>query len=314
MAKKKKSKGSKSRKTGVKTKAKKSASKKRGGRSAPKSRSGSSTKKKKAKKQVKKTAKKTKKKAKKAAKKTARKATKKSAKRGAKKSAKKTKKKAAKKKAVKKKAAKKKAAKKKTAKKKTTKRAPAKPAGRGAAKKKKTPAEVKKETRSAPEKVGIAPRTKKQHLPDVDRPTGMYGGVVLSDSPKPFPRSSPYSDGELKALKEALLNERARLRKELASLEDMTMGSVNGDKEPTGYSTHIAENASDMQATEAFLGVRSLEEERLEQVEEALQRVQERKRYGLCVACGNKIGIERLIAKPHAHLCMDCRRRYEKKR
>ncbi|MCH8332881.1 TraR/DksA family transcriptional regulator [Candidatus Sumerlaeota bacterium] len=273
---------------------------------------------------MKKTAKKTKKKAKKAAKKTARKDTKKSAKRGAKKSAKKTKKKAAKKKAAKKKATKKKvtkkkavkkkAANKKTAKKKATKRAPAKPAGRGAAKKKKTPAEVKKETRSAPGKAEIAPRTKKQHLPDVDRPTGMYGGVVLSDSPKPFPRSSPYSDGELKALKEALLNERARLRKELASLEDMTMGSVNGDKEPTGYSTHIAENASDMQATEAFLGVRSLEEERLEQVEEALQRVQERKRYGLCVACGNKIGIERLIAKPHAHLCMDCRRRYEKKR
>jgi DnaK suppressor protein len=45
----------------------------------------------------------------------------------------------------------------------------------------------------------------------------------------------------------------------------------------------------------------------------ALNRLEERPaQYGLCLACGNKIGAQRLQARPHAHLCMDCRQRYER--
>jgi DnaK suppressor protein len=172
-----------------------------------------------------------------------------------------------------------------------------------------------KTNKKAPAKP-TAEQPKKRHIPDINRPTGMYGGVVLSENPKPFPRSSPYSRQELASLKEALLSERGRLRRELATMESMTMGGDGhgGSKESPGFPTHIAEYAAEMQATETILGVRTLEEERLEQVEEALARIEEKKRYGLCLACGEKIGIERLIAKPHAHLCMDCRRRYEKRR
>lgn len=159
---------------------------------------------------------------------------------------------------------------------------------------------------------GGAPR--KQYIPDIERPTGMYGGIMLSDSPKPFPKTSPYSKSELKLLKESLVGEHSRLRRELASLEEMAMGGRDRAEDSTRFPSESSEYSAEMQAAETIMGVRTLEEERLAQVTEALERIDARRNYGLCLACGNKIGIERLIAKPHAHLCMDCRRRYERKR
>lgn len=159
---------------------------------------------------------------------------------------------------------------------------------------------------------GGAPR--KQYIPDIDRPTGMYGGIMLSSSPKPFPKASPYSKSELKLLKDALVGEHTRLRRELASLEEMAMGGRDRAEDSTRFPSESSEYSAEMQAAETIMGVRTLEEERLAQVTEALERIDARRNYGLCLACGNKIGIERLIAKPHAHLCMDCRRIYERKR
>lgn len=191
-------------------------------------------------------------------------------------------------------------------------RKPAKAAAKGkkAAAPSKSPSKSAKKAPAAPAKP-TAPV--KQYVPDVERPTGMYGGVVVALDIKPFPKTSPYSKQELETLKKALLQERELLRRELASMDGSGMGSVDGEKE-SGFSTHDAEYASDIQATETLLGVRSLEEERLNEVEQALQRIDTKNNYGLCLACGNKIGIQRLIAKPHAHLCMDCRLVFERKR
>lgn len=138
--------------------------------------------------------------------------------------------------------------------------------------------------------------------------------MLLCEDPKPFPKKSPYTKEELAELKKALLHERDRLRRELTTMEGMTMGTAEGELESPGFPTHIAEYASHIQATETILGVRSLEEERLDQVEVALQRLEKKTTYGLCLACGDKIGIDRLIAQPHAHLCMNCRRLYERNR
>lgn len=156
-------------------------------------------------------------------------------------------------------------------------------------------------------------KAKKIYIPDISRPTGSYGGVQLSDDPKPFPKKSPYGSKELDSLRKALQAESYRLRQELYNLESMATGG-DGGHESHGHSLHIAEHASDLQSTETNIAMRALDEERLAQVDEALMRIKERQHYGLCVACGEKIGIKRLIAKPHAHLCMDCRTRYERNR
>ncbi len=155
---------------------------------------------------------------------------------------------------------------------------------------------------------------KKVYIPDVNRPMGMYGGVTLCSNPTPFPKKSPYSPKELSQLKQALLTERNHLRHELAQLEGSPFSGAERTNESSGHSVHIAEHASDMQSTETNLAVRALDEERLAQVQEALLKMSSRQYYGLCIACGDKIGIQRLTAKPHAHLCMDCQRKYERER
>lgn len=144
------------------------------------------------------------------------------------------------------------------------------------------------------------------------QPTGMYNGIVVTHEIKSFPAKTPYSQQELDELRETLIEEREKLLAQLASLHGVSMEALVSAKEGSNYSIHIAEHASDLQTAEANMGVRGIEEERLEQVESALDRIENNQRhYGLCMACGNKIGIQRLKAVPHAHLCMPCRKRYE---
>lgn len=47
-------------------------------------------------------------------------------------------------------------------------------------------------------------------------------------------------------------------------------------------------------------------------IEEALLRIKEGT-YGLCLDCGNAIGIKRLEARPTAELCIECKEQSEKK-
>ena len=152
-------------------------------------------------------------------------------------------------------------------------------------------------------------------IPQIERATGMYSGVLLCEPQdiKPFPSKTPYSSKELAELRKTLMEERARLIDELDSIHRHSMEALDLAKEHPGYSMHMAEHATDLQTAEANLGVRTIEEERLMAVEAALERIDNNvNHYGLCVACGNKIGIQRLKARPHAHLCMDCRQRYER--
>jgi RNA polymerase-binding transcription factor DksA len=148
---------------------------------------------------------------------------------------------------------------------------------------------------------------------EFDRPSGSYNGILLCEDVKPYPKKSPYSDKELEKLREALTAEREQLRRELVSLEGVGREALDLSREHPGYSVHMAEHATDLQTAEANMGLHRVELERLQAVEGALERLEKiPARYGLCLACGNKIGIQRLAARPHAHLCMDCQTRYER--
>jgi RNA polymerase-binding transcription factor DksA len=166
-----------------------------------------------------------------------------------------------------------------------------------------------KATRSKPP----APATPlAQKLPEIGQPTGSYSGIFLTNNVKPFPKKTPYGRKELMTLRETLTHEHEQLLRELTSLDNTSREVMDLSKEHPGYSLHMAEHATDLQTAEASLGVRSIVHERLEQVDTALRRLQENPaHYGLCLACGSKIGIQRLLARPHAHLCMNCRQRYE---
>lgn len=195
------------------------------------------------------------------------------------------------------------------------KKAAAKPAAKTAAKSRATASaasqtdrrEVERNVTPPPEAAAAPP------LPEVLQPTGSYNGIQLSDNVKPFPKKSPYNKKELDSLMETLSRERDQLVRELASLESTSREVMDLSKEHPGYSLHLAEHATDLQTAEASIGVRTIISERLEQVDTALRRLRENpNHFGLCLACGAKIGIQRLLARPHAHLCMDCRTRYER--
>ena len=83
---------------------------------------------------------------------------------------------------------------------------------------------------------------------------------------------------------------------------------ANGDL--SGYSIHLADYASDNQEVEKLLDLRSLEEERLSEINEAFEKLDNGK-YGICEHCECDITIERLFAKPTAKFCVKCREALE---
>lgn len=140
---------------------------------------------------------------------------------------------------------------------------------------------------------------------------GMYGGIQVCEHPKPFPKRTPYTDREIKFLHDILVEERARMRDLIRSIDEMTLRRPNDEVDST-VPTHIAENATDNQQTETTLLLRRDAQNSLMQVEAALERL-ESGLYGVCMACGSKVGMDRLKAKPEAHLCMTCQKTYSEK-
>lgn len=61
---------------------------------------------------------------------------------------------------------------------------------------------------------------------------------------------------------------------------------------------------------ELDLALRSRVEDRIEELEEALERLDEGT-YGICSHCGRPIDLERLEALPQTDLCIDCARGLE---
>uniref|UniRef100_A0A7C4NT44 RNA polymerase-binding protein DksA n=1 Tax=Thermodesulfobacterium geofontis TaxID=1295609 RepID=A0A7C4NT44_9BACT len=59
------------------------------------------------------------------------------------------------------------------------------------------------------------------------------------------------------------------------------------------------------------LRLRDREQKLLKKIEKALRKIEEGT-YGICEACGTEIDEKRLIARPEATLCIDCKRAQER--
>ena len=105
--------------------------------------------------------------------------------------------------------------------------------------------------------------------------------------------------------RDALLTERARIEAALENLRNENPGSV---EEETGEETsdqHLADTATAMHDRELDYGLTENEEELLQSIDDALQRIED-STYGVCTNCGKPIGEERLEALPWTNLCIDC--------
>ena len=101
----------------------------------------------------------------------------------------------------------------------------------------------------------------------------------------------------------------SRQREELLGNAKRTLsGDIHLD--PDDFPDEIDTASSEINL--AFTGrVRERERGLLKKVNEALERIEDGE-YGECESCGEAIGVKRLLARPVAELCIDCKSEQEK--
>ena len=110
---------------------------------------------------------------------------------------------------------------------------------------------------------------------------------------------------DLEKLKTLLIQQRDEL---LGNAKRTLAGDIHLD--PDDFPDEIDTASSEINL--AFMGrVRERENGLLKKILEALARIEEGD-YGECASCGEDIGIKRLMARPVAELCIDCKSEQEK--
>lgn len=118
---------------------------------------------------------------------------------------------------------------------------------------------------------------------------------------------------QLSHLEKRLLEERARVVKELGNYDEQFSGTLqSSDGDLSSYSFHMADQGTDAMEREKQFLFASKEGRYLWHVNEALRRLyQTPESFGKCQECGEPIGFERLDALPHARLCIKCKAKEE---
>ena len=120
---------------------------------------------------------------------------------------------------------------------------------------------------------------------------------------------------ELERFQKLIMEEKERVEKSLAKHTKIIHheGEDFGGDLAKAHSNHMADQGSDEFQYETTIQFASSEGRYLYQLEQALQRIEDRS-YGVCTGCGSQIGLERLKAKLDARLCIECKEREEKER
>lgn len=119
---------------------------------------------------------------------------------------------------------------------------------------------------------------------------------------------------DLERFKKLLLKKREDIITEMNNITKDTLSKsqreASGDL--SGYSFHMADQASDNYDREFSLNLASDSQKLIYTIDEALGRMKE-KNYGRCLKCNKEISRKRLHAIPYAILCIDCQRKEESK-
>ena len=123
-------------------------------------------------------------------------------------------------------------------------------------------------------------------------------------------QEDPWTKAELNEIISELTSMRKHSLKVVADLELELDGLMRNSGDGAG------QDQADVGATsferDQELTVLNGEQEKLAQIERAFAAIDEGT-YGICESCGNPIGKNRLLAFPRATLCMDCKRREERR-
>lgn len=112
-------------------------------------------------------------------------------------------------------------------------------------------------------------------------------------------------------LRDQLLSERKRLETEISNISaEGIRGDVFLADESDSVDQHPADDGTELIEREKNLAVQRTLERSLEEVNQALVRMDEGT-YGTCESCGRPIAEKRLRAMPAATLCIECKSKQE---
>jgi len=109
---------------------------------------------------------------------------------------------------------------------------------------------------------------------------------------------------KLKAFRENLLVKKQQI------LETFTKNKSYGMEADGEATQDIADKAANSYTKEFLFSLSNSERELLQQVDEALVRIAER-RFGVCASCDDAMNMKRLEAVPWARLCISCQEKQE---
>ena len=134
----------------------------------------------------------------------------------------------------------------------------------------------------------------------------------------PKPESKPESANapvsrDVEPYRKVLLEIRRKIAGGLENLEEGSFKKSQRDAtgDLSGYSLHMADVATDNFDMEFNISLASNEQQYLNMIDVALQKIKEGT-YGACENCSKPIPQKRLMAIPHARLCIACQEEEEK--
>lgn len=119
---------------------------------------------------------------------------------------------------------------------------------------------------------------------------------------------------EMKAFKRQLLAMRSRLRGDVSAMADAALNKTRSESsgDLSSMPIHMADVGSDNFEQEFTLGLMENEEDTLELIESALERIEEGV-YGVCLECEAKIPKARLNVIPFTAHCVKCAGKLERR-
>ncbi|MFO0903436.1 MAG: TraR/DksA C4-type zinc finger protein [Pirellulales bacterium] len=118
---------------------------------------------------------------------------------------------------------------------------------------------------------------------------------------------------EMKDYKKLLLGLRGRLRGDVSAMADAALNKTRSEAsgDLSSMPIHMADVGSDNFEQEFTLSLMENDEESLNQIEAALERIEEGV-YGVCLECEAKIPKTRLNAIPYTPHCVKCASKLQK--
>lgn len=117
---------------------------------------------------------------------------------------------------------------------------------------------------------------------------------------------------EMKVFKERLLLLRSRMRGDVSAMANAALNKTRSESsgDLSSMPIHMADVGSDNYEQEFTLGLMENDEETLDRIEAALERIEDGA-YGACVECDSRIPKTRLNAIPYTPHCVKCASKFE---